>query len=692
MKASDLTLGRIPYGTVYLIDPELTLQEKRRDLTHISALGFNTVVLWPAVSRWDGDPPGSTAFDSVDDAMDLCAELDLMAILELQGQNTSFQEAPECYELPLEALGDGPRDIRFNHPEYLRRTLAYFKEVAEHFKGHPALLAYDIFNEIGNNSTDPATVAEFITFLRDRYGDDIRVLNAAWGSFFGDFDGIAKIKPRWSQWRWSSAVAGRDWHRFRGQNFVDRMDDWAAAIRDVDSDVVILADILGCDTMHNRASGYFGVHDWEVTDHVDVLGLSCYGNMLGERWWEVDSWRWAQWWRSALSAARGKQAMISEMMTQHRTMFPWEASSMTDQIELWSYQAIFHGIKGLIYWKYRPFRRGLQVSGRGLTDFDAIPNEYGEQAARVAAFVERHADQLAGATPDAAGCAILHDHNTQTIYESIQNRSPDFYTDAHGGIFKGFWSQSISPMYLRADDLAGGVPEWVRILAVPCNVSVSQATADALAAFLDRGGRLLTESRFALLDEDARLWPHVPGGGLAAKLGIEERNFTSRFCDALPIGSDAVTFENDFLQYLTMAEDVRILCETVRDVPAATTRKIGPGLHAHAAFNLGEKIHRGDVGAMEVFGQLWEKLVSAATPAVAVISKPALADVSVLLDTKCRPFMVGITNYDRAPAKVVLHWTQPPLGIEGDDNARADMVDEQLDITVSPRQAAAVFL
>jgi len=379
-------------------------------------------------------------------------------------------------------------------------------------------------------------------------------------------------------------------------------------------------------------------------------------------------------------------------MTQHRTMFPWEASSMTDQIELWSYQAIFHGIKGLVYWKYRPFRRGLQVAGRGLTDFAAVPNEYAEQAARVGAFVAQHGDLLADAAPDAAGVAILHDHNTQQIYQSLQGGSPDFYTDAHGGIFRGFWSRGISPMYVRADDLADGVPEWVRILAVPCNVSVSQATADALAAFVDRGGRLLTESRFALLDEDARLWPHVPGGGLAAKLGIEERNFTSRFRDALPVGSDAVTFDNDYFQQLTLADDARVLCETIGSTPAVTARKIGKGLHVHAAFNLGRKIHLNATGALEVFDVIFHELRSAASPAVAVTSKDPLMDVSVLLGADGGPFLVGIVNYRRRPGRVVLDWARAPLGIECDDEARTDVVESQLEITVSPRRATAVFL
>ena len=62
-KANELTLGCIPYGTVYLIDPELSAEDRRADLETIrNELGFNTVVLWPVVSRWEGNPPGEMAF------------------------------------------------------------------------------------------------------------------------------------------------------------------------------------------------------------------------------------------------------------------------------------------------------------------------------------------------------------------------------------------------------------------------------------------------------------------------------------------------------------------------------------------------------------------------------------------------------------------------------------------------------
>ncbi|MBN2581438.1 MAG: beta-galactosidase [Planctomycetes bacterium] len=693
MNARDLTLGLMPYGTVYLIDQDLSRDEQRRDLENIRRLGFNTVVLWPAMSRWDADMPGGVAFDSVDAVMDMCAELGLKAILELQGQNPSFQEAPEAIGLPDGLPAVNPRDTGINLPEYRELTCRYIREVAAHFRGHPALLAYDIYNEVGNISCDRWTVAEFIEFVKSQYGGDIRALNRAWGCFFGDFEGISRVPPNFNAWRWSSPVAQRDWLRFRTHNFVTRTDEWAAAVRDVDPDVIVFGDVLGCDTMHNRAIDYYGVTDWAFARHVQVLGLSCYGNMLGRRWWEVDAWRWAHWWRSAHSAAQGKQTLISEMMTQNRTMFSWDASSMTDQVRLWSYQAIFHGIKGLIYWKFRPFRKGLQVAGRGLTDFAGCPNQFGEQAAEVAAFVGRHADELAGLRPDAAGCAILHDHNTQDVYDALQPKLSDFYTDAHGGIFRGFWDQGISPLFVAGEDVAaGGVPDWVRVLAVPCDVAVSQAVADALVTFMRRGGALLTEGRFALLDQDATLWPHVPGGGLSEVVGVEELNFTARYCDSLRVGKTTLTFDNDYCQELALDREVEALMTSQSGRPLAVARDVGKGLYVHVPLLLGQMIHEQRDGAREVFARLFKRLQPFTVPVVPVIKKDRLVDVSLLLGEDGQLRVVGVVNYEESPTRVRLACKLEPRCVEGDAKAAADVDGDELVISVSARRAAAVFL
>lgn len=685
MTEAELTLGLLPYGTVYMVDRDLSRDDKRNDLENIKSLNFNTVVLWPAVSRWDGTPPGNTAFTSVDETMDICQELGLKVILELQGQNTSNQEAPECFGLT-------ENKTELNNPRYQDMTRKYLQEVAAHYKGHPALIAYDIYNEIGFNGKDPGTVSEFVEFLRVKYHDDIQALNTAWGMYFSDFASITRMTPVYNvQYDlWYSVVPQLDWLRFRPCNWAKRLDEWTAIIRDIDPDIVIFADVLGNDTMHNRAGDYYGATDWCVAGHVQVLGLSCWANMLGKDWQDSAISRWPQFWRASQSAARGKQTVISELMTSNRTMFPQEGSSLTDEIRLWSYQAIFHGLKGLIYWKYRPFRKGVQVGGRGLCNAAGEPTGHAMQAAEVAAFVSRHADALAGASPDHSGCALLHDHNAQDIYATIH--TAEFYTDAHGGMFRGFWKQGISPAYIVPDDLRQGVPDWVRVLAVPCNVSLSQETAQSLGDFLKRGGTLLTESRFGLVDEDATLWPHAPGGGLHEIVNFKEKSFTCRFKDAISLGGATLAFADDYYQTCELGPGVSVLMRTSGGEPALISSTVGAGTHFHVPFIISHKLFQGAPGAEEVFAAIYGHLQSAVCPSVPVVAKEAQVDVSTLLDADGKPFLLGIINGESRRTTVRLKWIKAPQRLEGDPGATVEVRQDEMRITLSPRSAVAVFV
>jgi len=692
MSTKNLPLKMIPFGTVYLIDRELSPAEQRRDLENIKGLGFNTVVLWPVMSRWEAERPGGVAFGAVDYVMDCCAELGLKAILELQGQTMSDQEAPECAKLPKGSPNHHHRDNNLNDPSYQELTREYMQQVVAHFKDHPALLAFDVYNEVGNCSSDPYTVREFTRFLEQQYNGDIQALNTAWSTYFSSFRAIETMPPHYDAWDWASIIGQRDWLRFRSHNYCQRTREWVAAVHEIAPDAIAFGDTLGCDTMHSRSGDYYGVCDWPFAEEVDILGLSCYANMIGKEWWKCDAWRWSHFWRSSLSAAAGKQTIISELMTQNRSLFPAEGSSMEDQIRLWSFHALFNGIQGLIYWKYRPFRKSRQVAGRGLTDFDAKPNHFAEQAAEAACFAEQHADLLANARPDHAGCAILHDANNQNVLDILHPQFPDFYTDAQSGVFRGFWDAGISPAFLTVEQILPAVPDDIRVLAVPCDVVLSQAAADALKAFVQRGGFLYTESRFALLNEEATLWNRVPGGGLAEYLGVEEIDFAARFNDVLPLTESELRLENDYFQTLKLREGVEVVARTAGGTPALVGHQIGAGYYMHASLLLGSRIHQGEPGARELFAQVIEQAKSFANPALLVVDKDPLVDVSVLLDDAGEPVLLGLCNYHNRPATVRLQGRIASRLLQAYAGADLSSESDSTQVTLPARRPVAIAM
>ena len=132
------------------------------------------------MSRWDAPDGVSVAFDSLDRVMDTCDRLGLRVILELEGQNPAFQFGPDFrFDLDQVTVTDRYKHwLNYYHPAVDAAIVEYCRQVAAHFKDHPALWGYDLFNEVNFHSADRYTIAAFRQWLRQKYRDT-RTLNRA---------------------------------------------------------------------------------------------------------------------------------------------------------------------------------------------------------------------------------------------------------------------------------------------------------------------------------------------------------------------------------------------------------------------------------------------------------------------------------------------------------------------------------
>jgi hypothetical protein len=209
---------------------------------------------------------------------------------------------------------------------------------------------------------------------------------------------------------------------------------------------------------------------------------------------------------------------------------------------------------------------------------------------------------------------------------------------------------------------------------------------------MQKGGVLFTESRFGLLNEDATLWPHVPGGQLYKSVGWEEKSFTCLFNDTLKAGAETLEFKNDYFQYLALGKNAQIKARTANNQPALIVTKVGKGFMVHVPYIISHKINNEEPGALAAFSTMYEILKTYLRPAVPMVKKDALVDVSVLLDGKRKPVLVGITNFEHQEASVRLAWDKMPARLEGDKLAKAELKGKELVVIIPARRAAAVWL
>ena len=525
------SLDRPLLGAVYLIEPNLSAERQARDLANMAQAGFNLVVLWPPVSRWEAPDGHSIAFGAIDRAMDHCARLGLRAILELEGQNPAFQFAPDATWTPERAPQSAKARhwVNYFHPDAAREIDAYIQAVAGHFKAHPALYGYDLFNEVNFHSTDPHTLAEFRMWLKEKYRS-IATLNRTWGRFYSEFEQVHVSNFSAPYSKWSSLRHLLDFEDFRADAIVKFVRHWTALVRAIDPTHAIIVDNSWSMTTFDTT--ILANDDWKIAKSTEIFGLSVYPQSWDVRLRENPG-AVSQIFRGGVCAgkvAHNRPMMVSELQTHNQTALA-RGSSVFDEVRLWTWQAFAHGIEGLVYWKWNPFTRGFQVGGRGMTAADGTPNERAAQAAEVARVLASNADVFVGRTVFDSGAALLYNPTCNRFTDLILPDEPGVYRASLAGWYRYLWEHGVTPSILQAGDLGKENTRHLKLLIVPCQMLLSPADAQVLRDFSAAGGAILADGRFAIVDEDGFAYERAPGH-LTELFGYLERDYLSPYADA----------------------------------------------------------------------------------------------------------------------------------------------------------------
>ena len=518
------------YGAVLKVEREHTRQELRAMLQAMHDAGLNNVVVWPAVYWWEPQGehyPYQTGRDLLADA----GEIGLQVVMELAGQITALEYVPDFLMKEDYFCVDrrGVRDegslgygyLNFNHPEVQALLRRQYGGAARAYRDFPALRGYDIWNETQFTSFDDHTLARFRGWLQAKYGT-LDALNASWDRVYRSWDEV-----RFTQWMWASVMAYVDYQQFHKDNIGMILRDMRAAVEAEDPCHEILADNIHAsvtmDHYYDRPTD-----DWGVAREVDQYGISFYPKFLSR--FTPPALR-HQTMTGAHSAAPDGRFAISEMQTHHATMFNPEGSVSPQELWQWCWEAVSHGANGLIYWKWNPFRKGVQTFGRGLVDLQGRDTPRTETARRLGRVLTRE-PELLRCRPQAPAAAILFDRTAQDFtkaytigFRGMMGARDSLYLDALAGLYRTLWEQDLPTVFLTPDDLLAGRANGIPLLFVTTQVTLGRALAEALLAYTAQGGVCLCDGKLGEVDETGLLYPQIPGAGLAEALGFELLDF-----------------------------------------------------------------------------------------------------------------------------------------------------------------------
>ncbi len=522
--------------------------------------GFNTVRL--AEFAWSRLEPSPGRFDFgwLDRAIDILAA---HGIEVLMGTPTASPPPwvmamhPDAYRVPESGQPvtyGNRREYCPTHAGYRERSRIVTQAMAEHYAGHPAVIGWQTDNEFGDRCYCAHCRAAFHTWLQHKYGS-LDTLNAAWGTVFWSHE-----YSEWSQIPAPLATAAPfgdgshnpglalDYYRFMSDQYVTFQREQVEILRSECPAHFITHNLMG--------AGYDRLDYFDLAADLDFVSWDNYRRMQWTFRPEVNPSE------AALShtVMRGLKHKNFWVMEQQAGSGGWQIVSVAPrpgELQLWAYQAIAHGADAIIFFRWRTARFGTEQYWHGLLEHDGRTGRRYQEIKQMGAELAGTGAQIAGSQVRAE-VAILLDYGSRFAFQ-IQANNPAFRYTAHvQHIFQAFHTHNVAVDIVSAQD------DFTRykLLVVPAQYVLSEATAAAITRFVEQGGVLLVTPRTGVKDESNAVVAMPLPGLLAAVCGVEVEEY-----DSLPEGvSQPLAFTPDI--YHGAAPYARVWCDVLRVVSA----------------------------------------------------------------------------------------------------------------------------
>lgn len=529
--------GPFMFGAQYYRAPTPERRHWRGDLARMRELGFNHIKYWV---QWRGSHrrDGSFVFDDVLELMDLAAENQLQVTLNVifdVSPHWLFSRYPDAKQVMnngrvIEPYGAAHRQLGglpgpcYNHAGARAERQHFMSEVVLAFRAHPAMAMWDVWNEPELSHIQRAFDNErlacycascrsgFATWLQKKYGDLSR-LNDVWGRCYESWDEVEM--PRNPE-PINDFVDFREFH-------IDSM------TREAKWRIGIVKDL---DTVHPtflhvapNALEYWNsvttsADDFAMAELCDVYAASANGGPMHLL--------------QVAAAAQGRPFYNVEshvnagMANLHprRVDLPMLARELVPQLGL--------GFTGFLFWQYRPEVLGFEAPAWGLIKPDGTDRPVTHALSKFWQALEPHTKNLQATTPQRPQVGIWKSRKNEIFHCAIHGSLQPFI-DSFKGYTETLYWQSYPVTIVDGAMLEQGQLDGLRLLVMPSPYYLTVEEAQALQAWVERGGVMLSDAHLGAYDAtQGRHSLEVPGHGLAASWGLRESDSLASYHLRLP--------------------------------------------------------------------------------------------------------------------------------------------------------------
>ncbi|MFE0757457.1 beta-galactosidase [Inquilinus sp. NPDC058860] len=527
---------QIPFGAVYFRKSNPPPEDWERDYRTAAEDGLNVFrhwFMWSVIER----RPGVYDWDDYDRQMDLAAEHGLKTIIaELthtvpdwayrqfaHARQVRMDGRPLTSNMGVSAAvggfannGGGAGALTMNCPEVKAAAGAFLTALATRYKGHPALLGYDVWNEV-NYAADvdysAYAKAAYRVWLRSKYGD-LETLARAWHRYsyaeWEDIEPPAEI---------AAYPEGLDWIEFRRDNFHGQMQWRIDTIRAVDRDCLIAAHgVAGA--IPNMAAN--GCDDWLAASKVEIYGMTWVparkGNQPWRNFYGADLTRAASRGKPFWHAERQGGPLWLQPQVLGRDKEDGRVAEPED-VRLWTMTSFAAGATGVLNLRWRPLLDGPLFGAFGSYAMDGSRTPRSDMASAIARWANAPEQTgLFAARPVKGDIGLLVIPEAQAWDHLLNHRHcPDTYAEAMWGAYRGFFDNGIQADWVHIDDI-----DAYDTIYAPYPIMLTAAHAEKLARWVEGGGTLISEACIGYFGDRGKVGTVQPNHGLDRVFGARE--------------------------------------------------------------------------------------------------------------------------------------------------------------------------
>jgi len=567
------------------------------DARLMTEAGFNVVRL--AEFAWARMEPAEGRFDFawLDRAIDILQSHGLKFVLGTPTASPPpwlMSKNPELFRVRQDGVRltyGNRREYCPNHPLYHDHTRRIVSAMAEHYAGHPAVIGWQIDNEFGEPCYCPVCAQAFRAWLHDRYATTGE-LNRKWGTVFW-----SHIYNDWNEIPVPITTGGApnpglalDFDRFASDSYVAYQQLQINLLRQKCPDHFITHNLMGF--------GFDRVNYFDLARGLDLVSWDNYPCTQ----WGTEAARDPSLAALNHAAIRGLKQKNFWVMEQQAGPGGWELLSLAPrpgELRLWAYQSIAHGADGIVFFRWRTSRFGIEQFWHGLLDYDARPSRRYQEIKHMGEELKAVGDHIAGSTVKSQ-VAIILSYESRFAFQVQPNNSRFSYAEHFQQIYRPFFQRHISVDVVSPEtDLSA-----YKLVIAPALHVLTRSVAENLERYVRAGGTLVLTQRSGVKD-DANAIVDQPHPGLLREMcGVEVEEVDS-------LGSEMDNRLKFFApKFDALQPRVGVLCEILKPVGASVLAEYTDDYYAGKpaitlnSFGAGRAIYVGALGQADLYETL----------------------------------------------------------------------------------------